>query len=218
MKSWNWERKGQLVVGIDPGEHSGFCVVYTQPVEGYARMPRSHVLFSSPSFEHLAAYLAGAWDQVVVLVEDQYKGKASAASRTTLSQRAGFLAGSCAALGVPLDNIVFVAPQTWYKHLGCPRGTTKDVCLARVERNLSVAELMTLEVSCGPDKLYAAYRLDVLAAIGIAWSYPFLTELELKRGRKLLVMGSEPKKPRKKQANRKRGQPLTELPKSWRKK
>lgn len=202
------ERKGHLIVGVDPGEHSGFCVVSCFPEEGFARMPRCPVLFQSPSFEELCRYMTGRWRDVsMVLFESQYQGKASAASRTTLSQRTGFLAGLVAAQGVPLDRICFVVPQNWYKGIGCSN-LTKDVCLARVEKCLAPEEKLALDFACGPSKPKAAWRMDVLAAIGIAWSYPFLSELQLQKGKKLIAMSEEPKPPKKAWKKSKRGTPF----------
>lgn len=186
-------RIGQLVLGADPGEHMGFALVDTNPTLAMHCVRRSPVIAMTTQLEVAAGWVRELGSELLVLIEDQYRGVASQASRTTLSQRAGHISGFFAGAGLPEKNIVFVTPQAWYRAIGS-EGLTKAVCLNRVELSLDADERAQLEVLCGINGAYPENRLDVLAAIGIAWSFPFLTPSTLTRGQKMRVL--KPKTPR----------------------
>jgi hypothetical protein len=186
-------RVGQLVLGADPGAHMGFALVDTNPTLAFHCVRRSPVIAMTTQIEVAAGWIRELGADVIALIEDQYRGVASQASRTTLSQRAGHISGFFAGAGMPEQNIVFVTPQAWYKGIGA-QGLTKAVCLNRVERALDPDERTQLELLCGIDGAYPENRLDVLAAVGIAWSFPFLSASTLSRGQKMSAL--KPRTPR----------------------
>ncbi len=65
---------------------------------------------------------------------------------------------------------------------------TKPVCMERIRRRLSPGSLKALAVQP------TTHLLDVLAAIGIAWSYPFLTETSLTSGQKMVKIKPKARK------------------------
>lgn len=180
------------ILAVDPGEYPGFAIVNGEsrkhPTMG---MYRTKIEWMGASIEAAKAYLESAGMPDVILIEDQYKGRGSNKSITTLSQRAGYLVG---VLGLPVELVSFVSPKAWYHAAGAPRNCTKAVCMYRLQHSLSANEAVMLEslVSQFPNQ-----RFDILAAVGIAWSYPRLSSRLLKSSRKLLVFQKKTR-PRKK--------------------
>lgn len=178
-------RRNQLVLACDPGEHMGFALVQIDPVLRLSCVRASKVLAMSTSLQQAASWLRDLPLAPIVLIEDQYRGKASVASATTLSQRAGHISGFLVGAGVPEENIIFVTPQAWYKAVGMPPRVTKAVCMSRIEASLTPDERAVLETIC---EVYPHHRMDVLAAIGIGWAFPYLSASTLARGQKMRAL------------------------------
>lgn len=188
-------RLNQTVLAFDPGASSGWALIKIEPrEEKHGIIPLTVLALGTDPKQALRLLPADRID--AILIEDQYRGKASEASRTTLSQRAGYLAGLAAGVGYPEERMYFITPQAWYRALGQGQAITKQVCLNRIEDCLTNEERYLLDQKTPKSDVA---RLDVLAAIGIGWSYPFLSATTLTRGRKL-VMKKKPKLQLKKRA------------------
>jgi len=186
------------ILAIDPGEYPGFAIVGGPTKRHAMGIHRCPIEWLGASIPAVKAYLELTGMPDVILIEDQYRGKASQKSMTTLSQRAGYLAG---ALGLPVDRTYFISPRSWYKAVGAPAKCTKAVCMYRLQHSLTPSELVVLEALVAE---FPNQRFDILAALGIAWSYPRLSPSMLKSSRRLLVFEKRTT-PRKPRVGRKKG-------------
>lgn len=186
------------ILGIDPGENCGFAVADgSKTSKSTIRVQRAPILWMGATIEAAKAYLSVNGLPDVVVIEDQYAGKASARSVTTLSQRAGYLAG---VLGLPPEITWFVMPRTWYKAVGMPNHCTKAVCMNRIQLAMLPAERAVLETIC---EVTPARRFDVTAAVGIAWSWPHVPASSKRGTQKLKVFTAKPLPKRQRRVKKK---------------
>lgn len=163
------------ILGIDPGEHCGFAVTEGDSIRTTMKVLRTPIMWMGATIEQAQAYIEVHGMPDVVLIEDQYKGKASLASTLTLAQRSGYIVG---ALKVPPERVYYVQPNPWYKAIGMPPKCTKQVCMYRIQANLSSKERAMFEALCAQ---HPERRLDIAAAVGISWSWPNLPAASKKR-------------------------------------